>query len=741
VVKKAITIGLSILLLVIVLRPALAQESGQFYKTPTTTAEFWRAMKHEIELGQYKMAAAYLKGFLAKKPTDEELLQIQEREGNSVFLRLLAIPELRADAKPLIERVDAVVQQHLSDQKRLDKLIRNLNATPEERNYAIDQLRRAGAVAMPALIDALIRTSKDADEHSAILSALPKLGRAITPPLLASLDVNDPVLRGELVDVLGQMAETGATPDLWYPSGSSKQPASVRGKASALLTRFLGSSLDQLPPAKAALTQAAERYYQHKVAFGDPQAITVWRWDGKELVSQAVTPSQAEEYFGLRFARQALDLDPTYQPAQIVFLSIALEKGFERAGLDQPLSKGAPAVKDLLTSVNPELVTLVLERALREHRLAVILGATRALGELAEVRAARPSSQEAPALVRALNYPDRRVQLAAADSLLRIPGSAAAGASARVVDILRRAVGTDSVAKILIGDANADRANRLASAVKQAGFFPVIAHTGREGMQRLTQAADIDALWIDATLPDPQLAYLLAELRADADVGRLPVIVAAAPDRVESLRRSTQRYSNVWVTQATEGAETLKLTLSSRITEASGKALSEAERNDHAAKAIEWLARLGRGEVPGYDIRPAEDAILKALRVKELASLAVEAAGRLPGRSAQRELANLVLDDGAAEAVRSAAAVELCRHIQQNGLALNAEQVKGLEGLFGTVADAKLKANVALVMGSLRPDARITGQRLQRYTPALSAPVKPAVPEEQPKEKKADSGL
>src|SRR5262249_23727051 len=160
--------GLSILFLVMLFVPVPAQENGQFYKTPATTGEFWRAMKHEIELGQYKVAAAYLKGFLAKKPTDEELLQIQEREGNSVFLRLLAIPELRADAKPLVQRVDAVVQKHLSDPKRLDKLIRNLKATPEERHYAIDQLRRAGAVAMPAVVDALIRTAKDAEEHAAI---------------------------------------------------------------------------------------------------------------------------------------------------------------------------------------------------------------------------------------------------------------------------------------------------------------------------------------------------------------------------------------------------------------------------------------------------------------------------------------------------------------------------------------------------------------------------------------------
>src|SRR5438552_7439824 len=149
---------------------AAGQDSRQFYKKPETTAEFWRAMNHEIELGQFKIAAGYLKGFLASNPSDEELLKIQDREGSSAFHRLLTIAELRADAKPLVERVDAVVQQHLSDPKRLNVLIKNLNATPEERSYAIAQLSRSGAAAMPALIDALLGAT-DSSERAALLLA------------------------------------------------------------------------------------------------------------------------------------------------------------------------------------------------------------------------------------------------------------------------------------------------------------------------------------------------------------------------------------------------------------------------------------------------------------------------------------------------------------------------------------------------------------------------------------------
>src|SRR5581483_4579271 len=103
-------------------------------------------------------------------------------------------------------------------------------------------------------------------------------------------------------------------------------------------------------------------------------------------------------------------------------LSIATDRAIETAGLDQPLSK-SPKLKELLTTINPSVVTAALDRAIDERRTTVALGTVRALGDLFEHRAARPQQAGSPALVRALNYPDRRVQFAAVDTLLRMPGS------------------------------------------------------------------------------------------------------------------------------------------------------------------------------------------------------------------------------------------------------------------------------------------------------------------------------
>jgi CheY-like chemotaxis protein len=716
-------------------------EYRQFFKKPETAREFWAAMRFEIGVGKFALAAEDLKGFLAKKPTDEELLQIEQEQGMAAFLGLLNVPELRADAKPLLERVTEVIKKHRSDPERLRRLVKSLLATPEERSYAIGELRRSGSFAVPYLIDAL-KNSPTLSEHASILSAMLDLPADIVPPVLAALDVEDAIVRIELIDLLEQRGDKRAVPFLWYLSASAKQPEQVRRKAQEALVFFLGDSfvqrngdqfvvtqraLDQLPPAKVALTREADQYYQHRVRFPDSQQTTVWQWKNGQLVAQTMTASQAEEYYALRFAGQALDLDPEFVAAQIVFLSAAIDKAVERGGLDQALDKGL-AAKELARIVNPELDVAVLERALADRRLTVILGTIRALGDLGEVRAVRGAEPREPALERALFYPDRRVQLAAAEALLRIPATGPQRHAARLVEILRRPLFVGALPKVLVIDANKARANDTGAALGGAGYEAVIRNTGREALLRLAETPDIDAVIVDHAIVDPPLPYVLAQLRADADVASLPVLITMAPDKTKpelepSLKVLADRYRHVWVLPGPLAANDWKTELGHAIADTMGQPLSEDERKANSSVAILWLKRLAVGEVAGYDIRPAQAAIFKALETPELAALAIEAAGRLPGPAPQRELLRVVAGDAPAP-IRAAAAAELARHIQVHGNALTGEQTKAIAELYESSADPKVKDNIALVLGSLHPDARVTGIRLQRYTPSLAAPPK-----------------
>jgi CheY-like chemotaxis protein len=750
-------LGAALVLALVARAPAQRADQGedyrQYFRTPQSVSEFWDAMQYEIDVGRYDLAATQLRGLIALKPAAKDLIDQENKVGMDAILRLRNIrrwsddPKLDAQAKKdvedLIGQVSAAVRQQRSDPTRIRGFIQALYGSPEENAYALRELYSSGAQVVPYILAELRRANPD--QRRVLLEALVRLGPETVPPLEAVLDSNDARLKADVIDVLRKKAAIEAIPFLYYPAASPSQPEEVRERARAALAAFLNVPQSNLPVAKTALTREAERYYRHEVKFPNSQAVTIWRWDGQNVVagwpgSPTVTASQAEEYYGTHFARQALALDPSYQPAQVVLLSIALDKAYERGSLAQPLDKTAPSTQELLDSVSPELVTAVLDRALTDHRVPVILGALRDLGARAEVLATRPGREGHSPLTRALYYPDRRVQMAAVQARLRIPGPSSALTTARVVKILARALAADPKGagppaqrgggpRVLVAYFNEDVLNRVANAVTGAGFEPVKARTGRDVLRRLNQAADIDLVLLDAGLPDPGLAPLLGQLRSDVNYGLLPVVLTAPPARVDALNRFVERYPNVTVLPQDTAADpkALRASFLLRLDDPNQPALTQAERKEYAEAAARALAGLARGTPPGYDLTPATDALIDALRANTLSpegqTAVLEAVAHLSGVRPQIELANVVLDTNRPREVRVAAAAQLVRHMQEHGPVLTRAEVQALTELYARPnLDPTLKGHLALVLGSMRPNARLTGERLLQFQPVVPAP-------------------
>src|SRR5262249_8710461 len=161
-------------------------------------------------------------------------------------------------------RVAKALKDHLQDKTRITKYVANLSATPEERAYAIVQLRRSGAIAVPPFFEAL-RTAEDAEEREAIRSAISQFTPEMMYPLLAAMDIDDKNLRLDLIDAFRKRADSSIVPYLWSLSASPKEAPEVREKAMQALVYFQGVSPDKLPPAATALTHEADRYYRHQV--------------------------------------------------------------------------------------------------------------------------------------------------------------------------------------------------------------------------------------------------------------------------------------------------------------------------------------------------------------------------------------------------------------------------------------------------------------------------------------------
>jgi hypothetical protein len=256
-------------------------------------------------------------------------------------------------------------------------------------------------------------------------------------------------------------------------------------------------------------------------------------------------------------------------------------------------------------------------------------------------------------------------------------------------------------------------------------------------MRRLNEAADIDLVVVDSRLPYPGLAEFLGEMRSDVHVGRLPVYVTIAPDLspADALQEETRLAAlarndpNLRVIRGVLAAGTVELDVPKPGTTATAP-LSDAERRALALRAIEGLRRAA--ELPGYDIQPAGATIRLALRSDDLAPAAIPAAGHLPTKEAQQDLANVVLGANRKPEVRVQAAAELARHIQAYTPVLSPAQVGELRTLaLAETTPPALRERISAVVGALGPPLAQSGGELLRYPPPLPAPA-PAAPKPPP---------
>jgi hypothetical protein len=287
----------------------------------------------------------------------------------------------------------------------------------------------------------------------------------------------------------------------------------------------------------------------------------------------------------------------------------------------------------------------------------------------------------------------------------------------RIVEILKRFVAADAQAKAVVAYTPPDKAAETRKNVAGAGFTPVLVASVREAFEYLNQSADFDVIVLFASVPFNEFPYVLAQFRQDKESGLLPLFILTDKKREESVARLATRYPNTWVVADVIAAlpDELKSTLDRGIKDAAGAKLSAKERQELARVALDILWRMARGEIRGYDLRPAQEAVVKALRSPELAVQAVEILGRLPGADNQQRLAGIVLDPARGK-LRLTAALELNRHIQRHGVLLATQQLKDLKAAYQDPAEnADLRTQLALVMGSLRPNATQTGSRLLQF--------------------------
>lgn len=538
---------------------------GQDAVRPKTATQVFGEARDLINAGSLEVAADLLRDFLALSPTQQDYLDLEAKYGPTTFLKLRTVPrwydsaardkEFKRDVlEKIVTASIAANEALLKNPNRIAKFVSNLSGPQEEYAFAVAELKRSGDAVVPQLIDTL-RVDASPESRVGILRAITELGPEIVPGVLtAAIGISEefklPLLnalskRPDFL-ALAANADTNVIPYLWYLSASPQgEPSALRDLAVIKLRELFATVYDRRQPVDE-ITRSARPLYDRQAKFlaGDPgrRRVRLWSWNSAEqkLTMTDVSQSQAEETIGLRYLNWALERNAEYQPAIDLALAFATDRAVERAKFGA-LETADPNCFRLLALAPTATLVRLLEGALAENRTALALGLIQALGaksdplvgsaEISPGGAPRP-----PALVKALDYPDPRVQLAAALALLEIP-NARSGANARIVEVLKRAITVDpgsgtSKGKALVADPNSVRGDQVGNLLQAIGYQVEVLGSGRELARRIDRTADFDLVLIDRHVVDPALVDLIPMIRGDANTARRPLfIVASADDR------------------------------------------------------------------------------------------------------------------------------------------------------------------------------------------------------------------
>jgi hypothetical protein len=711
---------------------ALGQAPGPelFAKPPTTPLELWDAADYLVRTGQAAQAIPYLNAFLQSQPDDDTLLAIRDRYGVGSVLRLDDDPRTQPIARKAAEMFAAAQKRNATRPDRIARFIAALSKTRPEQDYAVERLHEAGPYAVPFLVQTLQQPGLSAEERALIVHNMGRLDSSVVPPLIATLESADLRVAADAASALGVIGDRRAIPQLTAVAargGDAPDPA--RDEARKAIVRLTGRHFAAQPRSPIrVLTDEAIRYHLHCVAF-PAEPFIVWTWDAAQTVPvpTEMTQTSAEAYFGLGLARAALQLDPSYRTAQVVVVSIALEKAVER-GVAPGAAPDPSGVFARALAAGPDVLGWVVLQALVDHKYDLAAAAITALGQVTDRTALQTGCRPNP-LVAGLTVPSRRVQFAAARALVMLEPRRAFAGSSQVVPVLARFVASESAPRAVVIDGNTSRGGQLVGFLKELGYDPMLARTGDEGFRTASESADVELILIDNHLVEGawRLTDTLANLCADARTAGVPTYIVGPKYIDTELNYMRTSFPGVKFLVTPTNAAILERQLGGR-----PAGVSEAERGFYARESAGLLALIaGR---PGSPFEPelqlAEPALMIALNQEASALSAASTLSEVAMPDAQRGLGDLVLDPARPVAVRVRAAGLLARSIQRFGPLLAADQEARLLGAYDQEADPTLKAALANDLGALRPRCDLTGRRLQQAAPVPVAapPTETATP-------------
>jgi hypothetical protein len=525
--------------------------------------------------------------------------------------------------------------------------------------------------------------------------------------LLGALETPHELLRAQVMLVLGELDTLRALPLLVSPAVNPGAPDLVRQAARDAVLAIVG----QVPSryeTERYLVDRIRAYYQGALPgpMDYEDLVTVWRWDGEQggVVPQRYPASVASRLMAARLSEHLYALAPQDPDIHRLLMTTMLDFAKTDAGLDQPLPQGDDSTFALAAAAGGAAVEDVLFHALRGDNNVAAMAAAEVLGEIGDAALLESASGEPRPLVCALQHPDRRVRLAAADAIMRLDPQHAYAGSSYLPEALGYFVRSVGSRRALVAHPRVAQSQTLIGMINQIGYEADAARTGNEAFRLASRNPDYEFVLISDALGQPAATETMQMFRRDPATAGLPLGLMAREQNLQAAADATVPDPLAISLPRPHDPSTMAFQ-AARLLELAGRSrVGYDERLDQASRALQHLAKLAANpkRYSFYDLYRQQDALRSASFIPPLSARASHVLGLLGSPGAQRALVTLASQHARPLEHRQAAAEAFDRAVRSYGLLLSREEILqqydrynrsetldvGTQRVFGAILDA-----------------------------------------------------
>lgn len=715
--RTSTPVGVARLAAGLVLAAGLAWAAPAFGQATKDDERFAADFSHYVRIDRFDLAKANAEALLKRLPgpvgsakAGEGLSFVQfaemveKGEGEARFIESALRAERTDELATLAAKLRVAFEQGVLDRARsaaqIERNIKNLSGDLRARLVGRDGLVRAGEYAVPQLFEQLVGSTNPA-LSAEVRQVLVDMGRQAVGPLTAGIMDIPPAKQEVVAGVLGDIRYRSAVPVLHQLARGSAN-AGVRAAAERALQNITGG-FDTNSPVTDSYLELAESYYSVSASLtsfpGEPMQL-LWRSQGGKIFAVPIKTEVFHHTAAMEAAEKALALDAKNERA----LALWLSANFIREE-STPKDYKNPAIPEsrrdgmfYAVAAGPSAAQRVLGRGLDSRNASLTRKAIAALSRTAGPAVLASMGGERNALLEALRFPNRRVQLESALALGAAQPTDSFAGSERVVPILASAVRDAGAKFAVVVAADAESQQVLVGMLRGQGYTVLPPGNSLDQVaQGIAEAPGVDL--VVTNLPTRATDELLSTARGDFRLFAAPTLAFVSADGMADLAPKYQRNDRVRLirlgTDNAQQAESIK----QLVTTAAGGPVTPEEESAYQARALSVLRDLAVSNNPALKVVDSAGALMTALGEPKTAPSVRERIAEVLSHVNDPRVQGAIFD--AAMSAQGEDMIALLRHVGESakryGNRLNERQVGRLLAAATTGTDAEATARSALI--------------------------------------------